>query len=128
MISALLGGALIGLASGLIFRGLGRVAGVSGIAYSATTEKDGWRVAFLVGLVVGGAVAIPVFGGISPNVATGSTILIAGFLVGLGVKLANGCTSGHGVCGVARFSVRSVVATATFIFSGVVTVLLGGLF
>lgn len=124
--SALLGGALIGLAAVLLLRLNGRVAGVSGIAngvWSGASGDRAWRVLFIVGLIVGG---------LAYQLLTGNALLtrtdfplgwlaLAGALVGFGTRLGSGCTSGHGVCGIARLSVRSIVATVTFIATGVVT-------
>jgi hypothetical protein len=115
---ALGGGALIGLAVALLLLINGRVAGISGILdglVHAAEGEWGWRAMFVVGLVGGGFVAravapnaIGVIGGSLP------TLAVAGVLVGLGTRLAGGCTSGHGVCGISRGSLRSIVATGTF--------------
>lgn len=124
---ALLGGVLIGLASWLLLALNGRIAGISGIFGALLTPKAGevaWRVLFLAGLI--GGVAIYHFlvkpeGGIT--IAAGwPLVLIGGVLVGLGTRLGGGCTSGHGICGISRLSVRSVVATVTFVGVAAVTV------
>jgi uncharacterized protein len=127
-----LGGILIGLASWLLLFSLGRVAGVSGIAAGALVPSAPpgearradvtWRWAFVLGLVVGGLVMT--WGVPLPAMAPRSTalLLVAGLLVGYGTVLGSGCTSGHGVCGMARGSGRSLVATLTFMGSGMATV------
>jgi uncharacterized membrane protein YedE/YeeE len=117
LLESLLGGALIGVsAAGLILVN-GRVAGVSGILADATSARPGlWRWAFLLGLVAVGAAASRL--GLATPAALetqGLWMLVsAGLLVGLGTRLGSGCTSGHGVCGLARLSVRSLVATVVF--------------
>lgn len=128
-LSAALGGMLIGLASWLLLAGLGRVAGISGIACSALRETDRatwWRWAFLLGLILGGALFaqwLP-----APELPARSPLLIvaAGLLVGFGSVRGSGCTSGHGVCGLGRRSLRSLVAVLTFMSSGFITVFLTG--
>lgn len=125
---ALAGGILIGLAAALMYLGMGRVAGISGIVgslFSGKLAPHAWRVAFICGLLVGGALwflAKPSQFSAPPT----STwqVVGAGLLVGFGSRLGGGCTSGHGVCGVSRFSTRSVIATLCFVFTGVVTVAL----
>ena len=126
-ISALVGGALIGLASVLLMLLTGRIAGISGILGGCLTlVPDGraGRVAFIVGLVLA-----PVASGFlgyplpTPQMPTSWVIIvIAGFLVGFGARLGGGCTSGHGVCGIARLSLRSIVATATFMGAAIIVV------
>jgi len=125
-VSALVGGALIGLAATLLYMALGRIAGISGILNTAIEQRAdrGWRIAFLLGLI----------GGASPWFAFGIDVptpradvpmpwlIGAGLLVGFGTRLGNGCTSGHGICGLARLSKRSLVAVATFMGAGFVTV------
>jgi uncharacterized protein len=128
-IPALIGGCLIGAAAGLLLWLDGRIAGVSGIFGGLFEAKSGdraWRVAFLAGLILGPAlygeiVAHPVPFTITPSIPL---LVIAGLLVGFGTRLGNGCTSGHGVCGLARFSKRSLVATVSFFATAVVTVTL----
>ena len=123
---ALLGGALIGLAATLLYAGIGRIAGISGIlgnAFEQAVER-GWRVAFLLGLI-GGAGAWFTFS--DAPVRQGFPLpwlLAAGLLVGFGTRLGNGCTSGHGICGLARLSRRSLVAVLAFMASGIATVYL----
>lgn len=124
-INALIGGAMIGLASGSLMLALGRVAGISGVfggLIKPTTEDWTWRVAFIAGMIAAGGVAA-IAGGWFPLTPLASTrplplLIAAGLLVGAGTSLANGCTSGHGVCGLALFSTRSLVAVATFLGTG----------
>lgn len=130
--SALAGGSLIGLVAALLFIGLGRIAGISGILGTLLHERSaeaGWRLAFLCGLLLAPGLWVAVAPGGLPvpastiNVPGGwAIIVVAGLLVGFGTRLANGCTSGHGVCGLARFSRRSLVAVLCFIGSGMATV------
>lgn len=123
------GGALIGLSVTLLLLANGRVAGISGIVGGLLAPRSGekaWRLAFLGGLLAGGfalmALAPDAFG--SP-VSPGLTIPVAaGLLVGFGTQLGGGCTSGHGICGTARGSTRSIAATVTFMLAGGVTVFL----
>ncbi len=126
-ISSLLGGALIGLGAAILLLFNGRVAGISGILGGALNPAPGdtlWRLMFLLGLASTGAAAVL----LRPQAfVAGPTrsifaLALAGFLVGYGARLGNGCTSGHGVCGVSRLSPRSLLATATFILSGAITV------
>ncbi len=124
--SSLAGGILIGAAAALLVLLNGRVAGISGILSGVVGSRRsdlGWRIAFLVGLLGAPAVLIlferlPV-----PRIAAGpGLLLLAGMLVGLGTCFGSGCTSGHGVCGLARLSPRSLVATLAFMAAGVATV------
>jgi uncharacterized protein len=125
----LAGGALIGLAAALLLLGVGRIAGVSGIAARAagiasTGLPRPSALAFLVGLPIGALVVLGAgFAGQAdmPGIAT---LAIAGLIVGFGTRLGSGCTSGHGVCGMSRLSPRSIAATAIFIGAGVATVTL----
>lgn len=120
---ALAGGALIGLSAALLYGLLGRIAGISGIAYGALwgerTERP-WRLAFLAGLVGGGWLALLTAGkpALAPQPTPAWLLIAAGLLVGAGTRLGGGCTSGHGICGVARLSPRSIVAVLTFMFVG----------
>ena len=126
---ALTGGLLIGFAVFLFFIFNGRLAGVSSIAsdsiLKSTNRID--NLLFLLGLMIGPILYL-LSGNEIESVLTNSLplIIIGGLLVGVGTKIANGCTSGHGVCGVSRFSIRSMVATISFILTGVVTVLIFG--
>lgn len=123
---ALIGGVFIGVATAVFLIFNGRVTGISGILNTFISFKYGerlWRGAFLVGLILGGFMLRQ----ISPNFFANTTLrsplvlIIAGLLVGYGTVLGSGCTSGHGVCGVSRLSVRSVVATIVFIAVGMIT-------
>jgi len=122
---ALLGGALIGLASAALLLTHGRIAGISGVAGSLlqpTTRDRGWRYAFLGGLILSGVIASLV----APSAIGGSVrslpiVIIAGVIVGFGTRLGSGCTSGHGICGLSRLSARSIVAVVTFIATGAIT-------
>jgi uncharacterized membrane protein YedE/YeeE len=124
---SLLGGALIGLSAALVLLGIGRIAGISGIFAGLLVPRSGdiaWRVAFMLGLVAGGIV----MGLINPAlfaVTTRSSLLTvaaAGLLVGVGTRMSDGCTSGHGVCGISRGSLRSLAATMTFMVTAGLTV------
>ena len=127
---AILGGCLIGAAATVYWRANGRVAGVSGILRGALLSRGDRTVAvpFLVGLVIAGlagttVVAMATAAGRPAADAGGLPLLgLAGFLVGLGTRISGGCTSGHGVCGLARLSRRALAATLTFIATGALTV------
>lgn len=129
-IRALEGGALIGLSASLMLGLNGRVMGISGIlgGLLAPTAGDvAWRALFVAGIVGGGLIALALMpGAFSAGTASLGVAVLAGLLVGVGTRVGNGCTSGHGVCGISRFSPRSVAATLTFIASGAVTVFLTG--
>jgi len=126
-ISALLGGALIGFASVLLMMLTGRIAGISGILTGCFALVGGdkvWRLAFIAGLI-----SAPIAGSLVGHTLptplmpmSWAIIVIAGFLVGLGARIGGGCTSGHGVCGIARLSSRSIVATSTFMATAMVVV------
>ncbi|MCK5898837.1 MAG: YeeE/YedE family protein [Methylococcales bacterium] len=125
--SAIFGGMLIGLGASLMLLFNGRIMGTSGILSGLMPPKKGdwlWRVLFVVGMMVGATTFLTVFPeSWSPRSDFPLALLIpAGFLVGFGTRLGNGCTSGHGVCGIARFSIRSISATVTFMLSGAITV------
>lgn len=126
--SALAGGALLGLSAVILLLFRGRIAGISGILSGLFTPHKGdtsWRVLFLVGMMLGALLLLPL--GISiPDMPSGSIWLYvaAGLLVGIGTKLGNGCTSGHGICGMGRFSKRSIVATLVFMAVAIFVVLL----
>ncbi len=128
IIMPLIGGILIGISSSLMMLLLGRVTGISGILSTSFStfkqSEQNWRRTFIIGLILGGFLSKLVF----PNLfnfeiqSSLRTIIIAGLLVGFGTSLGSGCTSGHGVCGIALLSKRSFIATLTFMLSGVITV------
>lgn len=126
-LSAAIGGALIGFASALLMLLAGRVAGISGI-FGATlglgTGDRDWRIAFIAGLILAPvAAALAGYPMPMPQMpANWIVIIAAGLLVGFGARLGGGCTSGHGVCGIARFSKRSIAATAVFMGAAVIVV------
>lgn len=127
-LSALAGGALIGLSAALLMLASGRVAGISGIVgglIGASRGESAWRLAFLVGLVAGAGIAGLV--GFAPAIeidASWPVVIGGGLLVGFGTRLGSGCTSGHGVCGIARLSRRSICATLLFMAAGAAIVFL----
>ena len=125
-LSALAGGGLIGLAAAWLILGRGRILGASGLLGGLIPPSAGdwaWRAEALLGLVLAPFVARVLFQTPSPTFSAGPATLIAGgLLVGFGTRLANGCTSGHGVCGLARLSPRSLAATLTFMAAGFATV------
>ncbi len=127
MLQVLIGGALIGLASALLMATNGKIAGISSIVHRAffLRGEESWTVWFVFGLMLGPAVML-VLGWVSlPNIDIDwGSIIVGGLLVGMGTKVGSGCTSGHGVCGMGRLSVRSFVAVAVFMSVGVMTVLL----
>ncbi|GAB3017823.1 YeeE/YedE family protein [Bowmanella dokdonensis] len=125
--SGLVGGALIGLSSGLLLLLIGRIAGISGIAsglMSTNVREMGWRAAFIAGLLLA-ALLFPWFSGQPLPVdiqADLPTMAIGGLLVGFGTRMASGCTAGHGISGLSRLSFRSLAATATFFATAMITV------
>lgn len=125
---ALAGGALIGLAATFLMATLGRVAGVSGIWGGLMLRGGGggdrtWRLAFIAGMLAAGVVAAQVEpSSITAAPAPLAVVAVAGLLVGFGTRMGGGCTSGHGVCGLSRFSVRSLAAVMTFMATGMITV------
>lgn len=125
--NALIGGCLIGIGAAIMLLWNGKIAGISGITKGLLHYRQGdwaWRLAFVGGLLAGGAFFYAIDPGtfaITTNRPLG-VLALAGFLVGVGTVMANGCTSGHGVCGVSRLSRRSIVATVTFIAAGMITV------
>lgn len=131
---SLAGGLLIGLAASVLLLANGKVAGISGILGSLLQGSgvQAWRVAFVAGLLLAPLLLLPLLPAIGPfrpamPMAENMDILrllAGGFLVGLGTRVANGCTSGHGVCGLARFSRRSLAAVLTFTLTGFATVLI----
>jgi uncharacterized membrane protein YedE/YeeE len=122
-LSALIGGAMIGLSAAILWAGNGRVAGISGIVGGLVTPAagdTGWRISFLLGLVAAPLVYWAAGGGV-PSITISSSLpllMAGGFLVGFGTRLGGGCTSGHGVCGMARLSPRSLTATLVFMAAG----------
>ena len=129
LIGGVIGGMLIGLAASLLLLWNGRIAGVSGILGGVILPNSYaeclWRGTFIFGLIGGAAIFYAATGQLSVQLqADSSTLLIAGLLVGAGTRLGSGCTSGHGVCGLARRSPRSLAATTTFMLFGVLTVFL----
>jgi len=127
-ISATLGGLIIGLAVVIFFLFNGRLVGISGIAANALTDKDNKfdNLLFLLGLIIG-----PIIYSLFTNKEISITItnslillIVAGLLVGIGTRISGGCTSGHGISGIGRFSLRSIIATITFMIVGVLTVLI----
>ena len=127
--SGLMGGILIGLAVTLMLLLNGRIAGISGIVGGLVNPKagdTGWRAAFVAGLLLGALAYVLVKGGPSPVdvLASPPAILVGGLLVGFGTRMGSGCTSGHGLCGMARFSRRSMAATAIFFGVAMLTVFL----
>ncbi len=125
-VSAAVGGALIGLSAAILWIGDGRIAGISGVVGAVIAragDEAGWRWAFLAGLVAAPLAYLSVRG--APEVVIGAglvPLVIAGLLVGYGTRLGSGCTSGHGVCGLARLSKRSVLATMVFMLAAGATV------
>ena len=116
LLNSLMGGILIGIAATIIFFVNGRIMGISGILGNliATKETDQkfWRIIFILGVLIGPLIFILLFKEIKSEMVANTTLLIiSGFLVGLGTSLGNGCTSGHGICGLSRFSIRSIIAT-----------------
>ena len=123
----LLGGALIGLSATLLLWSIGRIAGISGIVNglgAAPRSDRAWRAAFLLGLMVAGGIAMQFlpYAPARPQTASTPILLLAGLLVGFGTRMGNGCTSGHGVCGLGRLSWRSLAAVLTFMLTAIVTV------
>ena len=118
------GGVMIGAAALLLYASAGRIAGISGIVYGLAQGDAGrgWRLSFLAGLLGGGWLAAHLVGTSAsaplPTTATVLTLIGAGLLVGVGTRLGNGCTSGHGICGLSRLSPRSLAATAVFMAAG----------
>jgi len=125
-VPSLLGGVLIGASATAMLALLGRIAGISGIVGGLLGGERGdaaWRAAFIAGLLIGGVL----LAGVQPEKfamtldRSAGSLLLAGLLVGFGTRLGSGCTSGHGICGIARASKRSIVATVTFMASGALT-------
>ena len=129
-IMGLAGGLVIGLAASLYLLGNGRIMGASGII-GGLVDKSGWtsaadKIVFLLGLILAPSIYIFIFDVEADTKATTNVmiLILAGLLVGIGTRLANGCTSGHGVCGISRLSVRGITSTIFYIVAGVVSVVL----
>lgn len=127
-LASLVGGGMIGLSATLLMLGVGRIAGatsiMSGILFPSSGGEFRWRLVMVVGMIAAAPLLAWVFN-IRPNVIPPfglPQIIIGGMIVGLGVSLSSGCTSGHGICGLARLSVRSLVAVVSFMATGFVTV------
>ena len=132
-LSATVGGLLIGLSATLLWVVNGRTAGISNVAggiYPVRRGDELWRIVFLIGLPIGGWLGYVVGPAIFAEIPRTLPVIdlaplwlvIAGLLVGVGTRVGRGCTSGHGVCGLSRFSIRSVVAVATFMATAAITV------
>ncbi|MFC1235495.1 YeeE/YedE family protein [Vibrio sp. F74] len=124
---SLFGGVLLGISATLLLLMNGKIAGISGILTGLLTPKSkdySWRLLFFVGMISGGMIGVAFFDVHIPTefAASAGLIALAGFLVGVGTKLGNGCTSGHGICGMGRLSLRSVIATAVFMLVAALTV------
>ena len=127
-VSALLGGALIGFACLLLLLVNGRIAGISGITAQILTKPNAsnlWAWIFIAGLLAGALIGLRTLKITAPNLdISWLSIIVAGLLVGIGSKMGSGCTSGHGICGIGRFSLRSIIATCTFLISGAISLFL----
>lgn len=128
-VSAFIGGSLIGLSAAILLLVNGRIAGISGIAGGVIYPEKGdmdWRIVFVIGLIIGGFIyqwsGLGVGVSHIESVVDTPMLIIAGLLVGIGTTVGTGCTSGHGICGLARRSPRSLVATLSFMASAIVTV------
>ncbi|HEX7790521.1 MAG TPA: YeeE/YedE thiosulfate transporter family protein [Afipia sp.] len=127
-LSGILGGALIGFSAAMLTLLTGRIAGISGIfggLLAPAANDRGWRIAFIAGLIAASLIASFFTGAALPSPAMPASlivIIVAGLLVGFGTRIGGGCTSGHGVCGIARLSARSLIATAIFIAAAIATV------
>tara|TARA_X000001036_G_scaffold176538_1_gene167105 strand:- start:99 stop:518 length:420 start_codon:yes stop_codon:yes gene_type:complete len=127
-VTATLGGMIIGLAVVIFFLFNGRLIGISGIAASALSEKNNRfdNLLFLIGLVIG-PILYTLFTNKEINITISNSLILlicAGLLVGIGTRVSGGCTSGHGISGIGRFSLRSIIATITFMIVGILTVLI----
>ena len=127
-LSAAFGGVLMGLSASMLILLNGRIAGVGSILGGLLVVRRGdiaWRLTFILGLIAAPAIYM-VLGGQLPSIAVTSSaplLVVGGLIVGFGARLGSGCTSGHGICGIARLSLRSIVATAVFMATGTLTVL-----
>jgi uncharacterized membrane protein YedE/YeeE len=126
-VSAAIGGALIGLSAVLLMLLTGRIAGVSGIfggLLNLRSQDKDWRIAFIAGLILAPLIAAALgYGMASPKLPANWVVIVAaGLLVGVGTRLGGGCTSGHGICGIGRLSLRSIAATIVFMVTAVITV------
>ena len=126
--SALIGGVIIGLAVVIFFLFNGRLVGISGIAANALNQKERRidNILFLVGLIIG-PILYSLISNKEINISISNSLpllIVAGLLVGIGTRISGGCTSGHGISGIGRFSLRSVIATITFMVVGILTVLI----
>ncbi|MCF4175367.1 MULTISPECIES: YeeE/YedE family protein [Vibrio] len=123
--ASLFGGMLLGLSAILLLHFNGKIAGISGIVgrlFEPKTIDKNWRLLFVIGMIAGGVLSAKVLNApIAEMVVPDYLIVIAGLLVGIGTKIGNGCTSGHGICGMGRLSKRSIVATMTFMGSAMIT-------
>lgn len=125
---SLVGGLMLGVATVILLLGIGRIAGISGIGASLLKPKqvEPWQVLFIIGLIISPLLYQLVSPLPTMQVTSSLPLLIgAGLLVGFGTRLGSGCTSGHGICGNARLSPRSMAATVTFMLFGVITVYIG---
>ena len=126
--SALIGGIIIGLAVVIFFLFNGRLVGISGIAANALNQKERRidNILFLVGLIIG-PILYSLISNKEINISISNSLpllIVAGLLVGIGTRISGGCTSGHGISGIGRFSLRSIIATITFMIVGILTVLI----
>ncbi|MEH6450250.1 MAG: YeeE/YedE thiosulfate transporter family protein [Oleispira sp.] len=128
MWNELAGGALIGLAAAVLWLGIGRIGGISGVVANLFLLRQGhrfWSLYFLIGLLLAYPLYVYLVGTPDMQITNNKVVLVvAGILVGAGTYIGNGCTSGHGVCGNGRLSLRSIVATCTFMAFGMLTVLI----
>ena len=130
-VTAFTGGLIIGLAVVIFFLLNGRLVGISGIASNALTSKDNKldNILFLIGLIIG-PIIYSFFSNQSVNITISNSYIVmifAGLLVGVGTRISGGCTSGHGISGIGRFSLRSIIATVSFMTVGIITVLINNL-
>jgi uncharacterized membrane protein YedE/YeeE len=128
MIAPLFGGTLIGIGASLLLYGTGRIFGISGVLgglFTSRANDRGWRLGVILGLIVAGLILKLQYPAAFPSQSGPNDPLkyiLSGFLVGFGTQLGSGCTSGHGICGVSRLSLRSIAATCTFMVTGIITV------